>query len=46
MGTYIRLPRLPQKGTYMKLHPLHYILFGLAILTFIWTVLSFAIAIL
>ena len=30
----------------MKLHPIHYILFGLAILTFAYTVLSFALAIL
>jgi inner membrane protein involved in colicin E2 resistance len=46
MGTYIRLPRLPQKGTHMKLHPIYYILFGLAILTFAYTILAFALAIL
>ena len=30
----------------MKLHPIHYILFGLAILTFAYTIISFAVAIL
>lgn len=30
----------------MKLHPLHYILFGMAVLAFAWTILSFFIAIL
>jgi inner membrane protein involved in colicin E2 resistance len=30
----------------MKLHPIHYILFGLAIIAFAYTVLSFALAIL
>ena len=30
----------------MKLHPIHYILFGLAVLTFAYILLSFALAIL
>jgi len=30
----------------MKLHPIHYILFGLAIIAFAYTILSFAVAIL
>jgi len=30
----------------MKLHPIHYILFGIAVLMFAYTVLSFALAIL
>ena len=30
----------------MKLHPLHYILFGIAVIAFAYTVLSFALAIL
>jgi inner membrane protein involved in colicin E2 resistance len=30
----------------MKLHPIHYILFGLAIIAFAYTILSFALAIL